>query len=270
MITTSTAPALFTITAGTCILGSQYLLIAGDFHAGRCFWAVGLTLWAVLCYAFFTGVFVGTEQRVDEAEMNGSWLIYVVGTQAAAIISILLTPYLVSGQDLMLLAALSLHGLGIALYFILIVILVRRMMFPGLSPGKLTSPYWINMGAAAISTLAGAELMLHAGTKNLIENVLPALTWTTLVLWILATWWIPLLVILNVWRYGYKRYPITYDVEHWSMVFPLGMYAACTFQFGKALKFATLIFIARSFFTLALAAWILVFTGMVIEFIKRR
>jgi tellurite resistance protein TehA-like permease len=169
----------------------------------------------------------------------------------------------------MVLAALSMHGIGIALYFILLVILVRRMMFLGLPPEKLTPPHWITMGAAAISTLAGAELLLHVSAGSLPEKVLPALTWTTLVLWAVTTWWIPLLLILNVWRYGYKRYPVTYDVEHWSIVFPLGMYVACTFQFGKAAELAPLLFISRCFFTLALAAWILVFTGMVTGFIRR-
>ncbi|HUI66928.1 MAG TPA: hypothetical protein VL087_01800 [Nitrospirota bacterium] len=88
-----------------------------------------------------------------------------------------------------------------------------------LSPEKLIPPYWINMGATAISTLDGADLMLHAPPGSLLENVLHALKWSTLC-WAVTTWWIPSIVILNVWRYSYKRFPIAYDVQHWSMVFP--------------------------------------------------
>jgi len=94
--------------------------------------------------------------------------------------------------------------------------------------------------------------------------------WTTVVLWTVTTWWIPLMVMLNVWRYGYKRFPLTYDVGHWSMVFPLGMYAACTFQFGKVAGFEPLLPISRFFFYLALVAWILVFAGMVARFVRQR
>ncbi len=263
------APALFTITAGTCILGSQFIVLSGAFHAGLFFWMLGLLLWVVLFYVYFAAVIVRKEKNADEGELNGSWLIYVVGTQSASIITVLLTPYLDRKQDVMLLAALSMHGLGIVLYFLLIGLIIRRMIFVSLPAESLNPPYWINMGASAISTLAGAELILHARSWEFLQEALPALMLTTQVLWALTTWWIPLMVILNIWRYGYKRFPITYDVEHWSMVFPLGMYAACTFKFGKVAGLEPLLPISRCFFYLALAAWILVFAGMVARFIRQ-
>jgi tellurite resistance protein TehA-like permease len=269
MTTPSRAPALFTITAGTCILGSQFLVLSRSFPVGYLFWLAGLFFWTVLCYAFFTSVIIRKEKSADEGELSGSWLIFVVGTQAAAVVTILLTPYFARVQDVMLLAASTMHGAGIALYFLLIVLISRRMIFLSLPPEKLTPPYWINMGAAAISTLTGAELILHARLWTFLQEALPALRWTTLVLWSVTTWWIPLIVVLNIWRYGYKRFPIAYDVEHWSMVFPLGMYAACTFELGKAAGLAPLILISRYFFYLALAAWMLVFVGMVTAFIRR-
>lgn len=147
--------------------------------------------------------------------------------------------------------------------------IVRRMLFLNLPPEKLIPPYWINMGAAAISTLAGADLILHAGPEGLLENVLPALKWSTLMCWAVTTWWIPLIVILNVWRYGYRRFPIAYDVQYWSMVFPLGMYSACSFQVGNAMKLPALMHISQYFAYLALAAWVLTFGGMVSGFIRK-
>ncbi|HUK99867.1 MAG TPA: tellurite resistance/C4-dicarboxylate transporter family protein, partial [Nitrospirota bacterium] len=263
------APALFTITAGTCILGSQFIVLSGAFHTGLILWVVGLFLWVVLFYAFFAAAMVRREKTADEGELSGSWLIYVVGTQSASIITILLMPYLDRRQDVMLLAALSMHGLGIVLYFLLVVLIIQRMIFLSLPAEKLIPPYWINMGAAAISTLAGAELILHARSWDFLQEVLPTLMWTTLVLWATATWWIPLMVMLNIWRYIYKRFPLIYEVEHWSMVFPLGMYAACTFQFGKAAGLEPLLPISRYFFYLALAAWILTFVGMVTRFVRQ-
>ncbi len=82
-------------------------------------------------------------------------------------------------------------------------------------------------------------------------------------LWAVTTWWIPLIAILNVWRYAYKRLPVRYDVQHWSMVFPLGMYAAGSHQFGIAAGLAPLLIISRYFLYLALAAWTVVFIGMI-------
>jgi len=43
-----------------------------------------------------------------------------------------------------------------------------------------------------------------------------------------------MLVILEVWRHRFRRVPIRYDPQVWSVVFPLGMKAAGTFQLGRA------------------------------------
>ena len=269
MITATPAPALFTITAGTCILGSQYIVLSGDFRAGYAFWVVGLFFWIVLIYAFFTAIIVTNNKSSHEEELNGGWLIYVVGTQAVAILSILLAPFMARHKDIFLFFAASMHAAGSALYFIIIVLIVRRMMFLDLPPEKLTPRYWINMGAAAISTLAGAELILHADDWNFLREVLPALKWITLMFWALTTGWIPLVFLLNTWRYGYKHFPLTYDVQYWSMVFPLGMYAACSFQLGKAMEQTVLIHISQYFIYLALITWIVTFIGMLSGFVRK-
>ena len=44
-----------------------------------------------------------------------------------------------------------------------------------LDPAHLTPPYWINMGAMAISTLAGAGLVANASHSQLIRDLLPFL-----------------------------------------------------------------------------------------------
>ena len=33
----------------------------------------------------------------------------------------------------------------------------------------------------------------------------------TVFYWATGTWWIPMLIILAVWRHVYKRYPVKYD-----------------------------------------------------------
>ncbi len=269
LIMSSRAPAMFTITAGTCLLGSQIQIFSGVVAAGVAFWIAGLLLWAVLSYTFFAAVIVRHIKTDGEDGLSGEWLIYAVGTQSVTILSTLLAPYLGQWRGDILLAALCFQLFGSALYFVLIVILVRRMMFLSLPPEKLTSSYWINMGAAAISTLAGAELILHAYSSGFLKEILPALKWGTFMLWTVTTWWIPLIVILNFWRYGYRRFPVNYEIQHWSMVFPLGMYTACTFQLGKATALAPLLSISRYFVYLALAAWIVVFLGMVGSLLRK-
>ena len=51
------------------------------------------------------------------------------------------------------------------------------------------------------------------------------------------------------------------------MVFPLGMYTACTFQLSKAINFELLLLIPRYFIYVALAAWLLAFVGLIRSFL---
>lgn len=71
-----------------------------------------------------------------------------------------------------------------------------------------------------------------------------------------------MLLLLGIWRYGYERYPFEYDPLYWGAVFPLGMYAASTWQMDRAMDFGFLAGLPRAFFYIALAAWIITFAGM--------
>jgi tellurite resistance protein TehA-like permease len=77
-----------------------------------------------------------------------------------------------------------------------------------------------------------------------------------------------LLLLLAIWRHGYKRFPLRYDPLYWGAVFPLGMYAACTWHLGQAMGFGFLSGPARAFFYIALIAWAVTFAGMLHNFAR--
>ena len=52
------APGFFTLVAGTCVLATQTALIVGGMAIAVALWWLGLTLWFVIMYAFFTAVMV--------------------------------------------------------------------------------------------------------------------------------------------------------------------------------------------------------------------
>jgi tellurite resistance protein TehA-like permease len=119
------------------------------------------------------------------------------------------------------------------------------------------------MGAVAISTLAGTMLIAAAPDSHLLTGLMPFLQGFTLLFWATATWWIPMLLILGVWRHLYRRFPLRYDPLYWGAVFPLGMYTACTFRLSHVLGEPFLMIIPRVFLLAALAAWTLALIGCV-------
>ena len=88
------------------------------------------------------------------------------------------------------------------------------------------------MGAAAITTLAGASLASIAGANPLV-GLVPPIDAATALFWAIATWWIPLHTVLLIWRHVVHRIPPSLRLEYWSMVFPLGMYAASTWALSN-------------------------------------
>jgi len=84
-----------------------------------------------------------------------------------------------------------------------------------------------------------------------------------LMFWSTATWWIPMLLILGVWRHVYRRFPLRYDPLYWGAVFPLGMYTACTFRLAQAIDAPYLVWISKGFILIALGAWALTLVGLI-------
>jgi tellurite resistance protein TehA-like permease len=93
----------------------------------------------------------------------------------------------------------------------------------------------------------------------------PFLKGFTALYWATATWWIPMLLILGIWRHGVRRFRFTYDPLYWGLVFPLGMYAVCTYKMYLIFGIAPLLVIAGAFLIAAIAAWLLTFLSMLLR-----
>jgi tellurite resistance protein TehA-like permease len=263
MVAHLSGPGYFTAVAGTGILASQFLVLDGSTEIGLGLWALAILLWIGLTYTIFTAFTVRQEKPSLDRGINGGWLLAVVATQALSVSSALLSARLGQPYRLELnLLALSSWLWGGMLYIWMISLIFYRYAFFRFSPADLAPPYWINMGAMAISTLAGSRLILNAPQAPYLTSLLPFLKGFTVFYWATGTWWIPMLILLGVWRYIYKRFPFEYDPLYWGVVFPIAMYAAATFQMDQAMAFGFLSGLPRAFFFIALAAWVVTFIGM--------
>ena len=250
-----------TVVAATSVLGSQLVILRGARGAGLALWILAAVLWLILIYAFFGAVTVVSPKPTLEAGLNGGWLLAVVSTESLAVLGVLVAPVAPS-PPLILFCALAACFAGAMLYVLLMSMILQRWLFHAVEPRSMTPPYWINMGALAITTLAGCRLLLAREDWPPLARVAPFIEGFTLFFWATATWWIPLLALLGLWRHVLRRLPIAYDPQYWSLVFPLGMYSVATHNVGQATEIPFLATVAPLMFAAAFVAWLLAFAGM--------
>jgi tellurite resistance protein TehA-like permease len=252
----------FTLVAATCVLGSQFVVLARRPAIAAVLWLVGIGLWALLTYTVFTALTVKEQKPPLSAGINGGWLVSVVATQAVSVLGTQLALHFAPRTELVLFVTLVFWLGGGMLYIWIISLIFYRYTFFRLEPSDLSPPYWINMGAMAISTLAGTMLLMALPNSALLQDIAAFVKGGTLLFWATATWWIPMLVILGFWRHVYSRYPLRYDSQYWGAVFPLGMYTACTFRLCDALHLPTISIVPKVFVWIALLAWLAAAIGL--------
>ena len=260
----------FTTVAATCVLGSQCWLVGGVFSVALALWFAGIALWALLTYAIFTIIVVKADKPALAEGINGAWLVSVVAAQSVCVLGAQLASDLDGFTSEVLFFCLAMWlGAGMLYIWIISLIFYRYAFFP-MSPSDLAPPYWINMGAAAISTLAGALLVAASAHSPVLAQVVPFVRGLSLMWWATATWWIPMLVILGIWRHVYRKFPLKYDPLYWGAVFPLGMYTVCTERMSRAVDAPFLAAISGVFVYVALAAWLVTAFGMTWHLVRRR
>jgi tellurite resistance protein TehA-like permease len=255
------APGFFTLVAGTLMLATQTVLVTGDHSASLYLWWFGLGLWFVVMYAFFTAVTIRAHKPTLAAGINGAWLIAAVATQSVVVSRGAVDGMSAPPQGIQFLC-MSMFMIGCMLYLAIIPLIFYRLTFVRLASRDFSPPYWINMGAVAITTLAGATLIMRIGHWPLLDVLAPFLPGFTLFFWAAATWWIPLLIALMAWRYVARREMPQYEPALWGMVFPLGMYTTATFQLSRATGFGFLASVSEVFVYVAVVAWMAAFAGL--------
>ena len=258
----------FTTVAATCVLGSQFVLLGGMWRAGAALWLVGIALWALITYSVLTILTVKPVKPPLAQGISGGWLLPVVAAQSVSVLGTQLAPGFPSPERVLFFSLAMWLGGGMLYIWIISIIFYRYTFFP-LLPSELAPPYWINMGAVAISTLAGALLVLAAPVSPLLTSLLPFLKGFALLFWSTATWWIPMLLVLGIWRHLFEGFPLKYDPLYWGAVFPLGMYTVCTIRLSQALDVPFLATLAGAFIFVALLAWLVVAAAWLASFSRR-
>lgn len=258
----------FTVVAATNVLGAQFITVVNQPEIAKIFWYFGIFLWVIISLVAFSALFIKCEEG-PESVIHGGWLIATVGTQSVAVLGAALAPEFVSCGSFVLFSSIVWWMIGAFLYIIMITLLFYRLVFFKLAPEALIPPYWINMGAIAITTLAGSIICLNIPKiGGVYPDFLTFIKGFTLFFWSFGTWWIPLLIILGIWKFVVRKVPFKYTPLDWGMVFPLGMYTACTIKLSQAIQIPFVANISTYFIYLAYIAWVVIFVSMIISMLK--
>lgn len=255
------APGFFTIVAGTCVLGTQNVIVLGANAVGAVLWWLGLGLWFVIMYVFFTAVTVRDRKPTLAQGINGAWLIAAVATQAVVVLRGVLNASS-PPSEVVQFQVIAMFLIGAMLYLAIIPLIFYRLTFIPMSHEDFSPPYWINMGAVAISALAGSILIQRGDLWPMLGPLLPFIRGFTFFFWAIASWWIPFLFALMGWRYLWRRDRFRYEPAVWGMIFPLGMYTTSTLQFDRAMDYNFLDPVPQVMVYIALLGWLLGMVGL--------
>lgn len=250
----------FTFVAGTNVLGARAAAEGWhDLTAGLL--VVGGLVWLVLGYVVPWSAVLGREERPVVVTANGTWFIWVVASQSVAVSAATLEAVLTGPRHELAVLAVLAWSVGVFTYAASAVFVSLRLMLYPLRPEEFDPPYWVSMGAIAITVVAGARIVEMEATP-MVEAIRGLVAGLSVVFWCFATWLIPVLAAAGWWRHVLRRVPLRYEPTMWSIIFPLGMYAVASISLGRADRLPIVESIGDAWLWVAVAAWAVVFVAM--------
>ncbi len=193
---------------------------------------VGTLGWVVLGYVVPWLTIYAHGKRSAVRTANGSWFVWVVASQSVAVVAAIVEASTDGHSGLALLAVIT-WAVGVFLYAAEGVFIALREMMYEFTPSDFSPSYWVAMGAAAITVLAGSRLLeMHdAATVPAMHSLIAGLS---VMFWAFATWLIPVLTAAFLWRHVANKVPLRYTPDLWTLIFPLGMYGVASIDLGLA------------------------------------
>ena len=250
----------FTFVAGTNVLGVR-AGAQGWYAVTTVLLVVAGLVWLVLGYVVPWSAVLGREERPVVAAANGTWFIWVVASQSVAVSAATLETVTEGARSALAVLAVLSWSVGVFLYAASAVIVSLRLMLYRLEPVDFDPPYWVSMGAVAITVVAGARIV-EMDSAPMVDATRGLVAGLAVVFWCFATWLIPVLVAAGWWRHVRRGVPLRYEATLWSIIFPLGMYAVAGIYLGRADRLPLVEAIGSAWLWVAVVAWALVFVAM--------
>ena len=209
-ISESASPPILGSVAATAVVGGRFAAGGAGLLAAALL-ALAAAGLAVLAWPVLTHWVTPT---------TGTSFLLSVATQSVAVLAATLAATYRLGWLLVLAALTCLVAL--AAY----VVVAWRFDLRTVAVGE--GDQWVAGGALAIAALAAGRIAAASRAVAQFNGWHDALSAAALAVWCLAmAWFVPLVASEFIWP------RLRYSVLRWSTVFPLGMYAACSFAVGQ-------------------------------------
>jgi tellurite resistance protein TehA-like permease len=250
----------FAFPAAASVLAAR---LAGDGPSGvtAALTAVTAVAWVAVSGVVLAFLASWPGPRRAITDVNGSWQLWVVGTQATAIAATSAYTAGVLPGPVAAWAAVVTWAAGAALYLVVTALVVTRLWVAGLAPGEPFAPYWVTMGAASITVLGAAQTVGVTAAAAL-TGLRTGLTDLGLGFWSVATGLIPALAVFGFVRWRRGLTPRGFRREWWMIVFPAGMYATASMRIGTVAGVPLIHQTGTAATWIAAAVWAAVFTWM--------
>lgn len=222
-----------TFGAGTNTLALRSIL-GGYEGAAIVLTLIGTISIIFLIYLIFS--FLLFREKVVLESITPVWLLMGIACHTVGMALTALWGQGIIVHEFFLLFAFCSWSFGVVLYLIFMTLNLYRMFFLPFVGRDLFPAYWTCMGAAAIAVVDGCKLTLVENAPLFLERLTPYIQGSASLLWGWATAWIPILCLMEAWKYGYFKMPFNYHPSLWTMVFPLAMYTAATDLLATSLR----------------------------------
>ncbi|MDN5919294.1 MAG: tellurite resistance/C4-dicarboxylate transporter family protein [Pseudonocardia sp.] len=247
---------MFTFVAACSVLDAR---LGAYPAAGWVLGGLGLAGWVVLTP--LAAVDIASRPAADLRDRaHGAWLLPSVATSGLAA-SAAEQGVHVRSLSLVVVGAAALL-LAVGIYIAVASVIVWRALAAPFTPAQVPPDSWILMGALAICALAGSGVLAAVRALGATEMLVQTVLSVTLVAWIAASLWIPVLLYAQMWRTDHMAGTLHYQGAWWSAVFPIGMYSAASAATGSELRMPALATISLVLFWVAFTVWTLVGTGL--------
>lgn len=263
----SMAAGFLTLVCALCLFGINGTLLYECYTIGLAIWGVSVVIWVSFIYVISVLTVIDEKKPSVRNSINGSWLLFVVSAQALSILGNFVSRHLTFEHELTVFITMMFYFIGALFYLIIISLISYRYAFYKMRPKEFRPSYWINMGAAAISTLSGSVLVEAMSGLGVYEDFISIFKVFTFLFWIGGTWWIPLIFYLEIWKRSIVK--VAYNPENWSLVFPLGMYTVCTWHFAQIMDLDFLKNIPEVSIYITFVVWGILYIKMIVSRIKK-